>query len=218
MVRSIAAASLALSLAACVREPLPQICPNIEVGTLVIAELRGPQSGSDSFGEWIEIHNTSATTVDLEGVRIRIRQAGGDVIEFPIRESVEIPGGGEVAIGPGLPNEPASWLAYAIGWDISGGDATADPPSFPRDLLRESSGFIELEGCDEDLLDVIYFADLPTLGTLACGNAELPPDADANDDTTTPGCWCVDAGDADPSQPLFGVGQPGTPGRPNRCP
>ncbi|MFV8749367.1 hypothetical protein ACNOYE_02320 [Nannocystaceae bacterium ST9] len=218
MIRSFAFVSLALSLAACVREPLPEICPNVEPGTLVIAELRGEQAEQDSFGHWIEIHNAGASTVDLIGARVRFRFASGEVVEFLIRESVEVPAGGEVALGPGLPEEPETWLAYAIGWDISGGDPDSDPPSYPRELLRESSGFVELEGCDQDLLDEVFFAELPTIGTLACGNAELPPDAADNDDTRTPGCWCIDAGEADPGQPIFGIGTPGTPGRPNRCP
>lgn len=217
MVRSIAPVSLLLALAACTREPLPEICPNIEPGTLVIAELRGEQAGNDSFGHWIEIHNAGGSTVDLQGVRVRFRFTSGDEVAFLIRESLELPPGDEVAVGPGLPEQPATWLGYAIGWDLSGGDPSTDPPTYPRDLIREGSGFAELEGCDEDLLDVVYFDALPTLGTLACGNAAAPPDAELNDDTSAPGCWCVDAADAEPDQVLPGLGQPGTPGRPNRC-
>jgi hypothetical protein len=216
--RSHAFVALAITLAACAREPLPEICPFVDPGTLVIAELRGDQDGEDSFGHWIEIHNAGDSTVDLQGLRVRFRFTSGELLEFLIRESVEVPAGGEVAVGPGLPDDAPAWLGYVVGWDMSGGNPESNPPEYPRDLIREGSGFLELEGCEDDILDVVYFAALPSMGTLACGNADVPPDADANDDATSPGCWCVDAGDALPDQPLFGIGRPGTPGRANRCP
>jgi hypothetical protein len=213
--RSLALVSLALALAACAREPLPEICPNVEPGTLVIAELRGDQDGEDNFGHYIEIHNAGAATVDLQGLRVRLEFNSGEVVDFIIRESVEVPAGGEAAVGPGLPEEPREWLGYAIGWDVPG---DAAPPEFPKNLLREPSGSVEIEGCSEALIDVVQFVELPTVGTLACGSAEETPDAEANDDTNAPGCWCNDTADSYPGQPLLTVGVPGTPGRPNRCP
>lgn len=81
-----------------------------------------------------------------------------------------------------------------------------------------STGFFEIEACDQ-LIDEVAYAvgTIPTTGTLACGNAETPPEADANDQAEG-GCWCIDAEPADPNFPSPGVGLPGTPGRANRCP
>ncbi len=190
---------------ACVREQLPNICPNIDAGELVISELRGPQDGDDSFGDYLEVYNAAGKTVDLQGLTVRLRSAGGDEIEFFVRESVEMTAGSYAVLGPKLEDERPNWMDYAIGWDG------------PTALLDYGSAFVELEACGEPI-DEMFYADgtLPVLGTLACGNAEDPPSADNNDDSQA-GCWCSDAGEAD-GQPLFGVGLPGSPGGPNRCP
>lgn len=199
----------------CVREPLPDICPNVDVGELVISELRGPQDGQDSFGDFIEVYNAAGKTVDLQGLTIRLRSAGGDELEFFVRDAFELDAGGYAVIGPGLPEDRPDWIDYGIGWDISGGNV--DNGDYPQDVMRYTSAFVELEACGEIVDEVFYAtATLPKLGTLACGTAENPPTADANDDAQAD-CWCTDAGDAG-GQPLFGVGLPGSPGGPNRCP
>ncbi len=194
MVRSLAFASLAVvSLTACEREPLPEICPNIEVGDLVISELRG---NNEAFAaDWIEVHNTSTSTIDLLGLVVRLRLGNGTIVRFLIRESVELPAGGYLAAGP----MEADWLY-----------PTREVPKLFNDVYR---GYVEIEGCDDEVLDTVEFLALPSKGTLACGNAQSPPDIDANDDTAT-GCWCVDESMGGP-QLLVGFG---SPGEPNRCP
>jgi hypothetical protein len=202
--RSLARVSLALALAACAREPLPEICPNVEPGALVIAELRGDQEDATE-AQWIELYNASASSVDLLGLVIRVEHGDGDkVVRFLIRESVDLPAGGRFAIGPAPSGLSSDWLAYTV---IESGDL------FGRDENAVLRGYVELEGCDDDVLDKVEFIDLPKLGTLACGNADSAPDAEANDDTST-GCWCVDEEPGGPSG-LVGFG---TPGEPNRCP
>ncbi|NVB36203.1 lamin tail domain-containing protein [Pseudenhygromyxa sp. WMMC2535] len=220
-------ASRALGLAAllplaCVREPLPEICPVVEEGDLVISELRGVSANaSDTFGQYIEVYNAGDHSVDLQGMVIRLRSSGGDELEVFVRESVPLAAGGYAVLGPGDPDDPPTWMDYALGWDISGGDPAPEDggdPVFPKDLLRYDAAFIELEAC-EDLIDSVYYAadDLPADGTLACGNAEAPPSAASNDAVEDGACWCVDDLEADPDYPLFGLGLPGTPGRANRC-
>jgi hypothetical protein len=205
---------LVAMLGACEREPLPDVCPNVDAGQLVISELRGEQTGDDSFGHYLEIYNAAGKTVDLQGLHLRVRSNfdEDEVVALFVRESVELQAGGYAVIGPGLTGDENSWIDYAIGWDISGGDP--DTATYPTDFLRYAVGFVELEACGERI-DEMAFTQLPAQGTLACGDATQPPDADAND-LDTQGCWCVDQLDAD--QPLPGLGLPGTPGRANRCP
>ncbi|MCA9682202.1 MAG: lamin tail domain-containing protein [Myxococcales bacterium] len=212
--------------AGCARDPLPEYCPVVEPGELVISELRFDQEGSDSFGHYIELYNAAGSAVDLRGLVLRLRSSSGDELELFVRDELDIGPGEYLVIGPGDPEAPDPWIDYAVGWDISGGDPAED--RYPDDLLRFSAAFIEIEACGR-IIDQTYY-DLAALtgdpgikpeGTLACGNADSPPSADANDDI--PGkdndsCWCIDAMEADPDQPLFGVGLPGSPGRPNRCP
>lgn len=217
---------VALMPSACSREALPEICPVIEEGELVISELRA--ADGDTFGHYIELYNAAGKTVDLQGLHIIQRESGGDVIDIFVRESLEVAAGDYVVIGPGGDEQGESinaWIDYALRWDISGG--TPDPDEdesfrYPDNFLRSSSAFIELEACGE-LIDEVFYGPttlgslpLPEDGSLACGNADNPPRAEDNDNAAT-GCWCVDeAGIED--QPFAGVGLPGSPGSPNRCP
>jgi hypothetical protein len=195
----------------CIREPLPDICPSVEVGELVISELRGTQKDedgkatTDSFGHYIEVYNAAGKTIDLQGLSVRLRAAGGKELWFFVRESIEVVSEGYAVIGPGLHDDRPNWIDYAAGWDITG-------DVYPVDY---GSAFVELEACDE-LIDEVFYVALPDSGSLACGNAEDRPSADANDDSES-GCWCTDAQEIG-SQPLFGIGLPGSPGGPNRCP
>jgi hypothetical protein len=217
----------------CARAPAPEICPRIEPGELVISELRGPQTGNDVVDPYIELYNASGRTLDLQGVWIRQIARNGAQHELVIRESLKVADGGYVVIGPGL-DEPNAWVDYAVGWDIPGGNAAPDEggeAQLPTDLLRyPDGGFFELESCDE-LIDAVEVGVdvLPQLGTLACGNGQTPPDAEANDLATDPAadpaadpadasCWCVDAEPAEPNFQYPGIGLPGTPGSANRCP
>ena len=201
---------------ACERAPAGEICPRIEAGDLVISELRADQAEQDSFGHYLELYNASGRALDLQGVWIRQLALDGSEQAFFIREPVELAAGGYAVIGPGLVDELPSWIDYGVGWDIAGGDPDTD--AYPRELIKASfpTGYFVVESCDEVIDEVFYPANsLPELGTLACGNAEQPPDAAANDEAGA-GCWCVDADEPDVALP--GLGLPGTPGRANRCP
>ena len=46
-------------VAACTRAPLEVPCPDLRAGDLVISELRGEQSGTDTRGQWVELYNAS---------------------------------------------------------------------------------------------------------------------------------------------------------------
>lgn len=203
------------AVSGCGRDALPELCPDVEVGELVISELRGDQAGQDAVGHYIEIYNDSGHSVDLEGLHVRLRSFDGEVLELFVREPTKLAAGAYAVIGPGFVDDAPSWIDYALAWDISGGDPDTD--EYPRDFLRYRSAFVEIEGCD-GLIDKAFFATdaLTQTGTMACGNAQNPPSASDNDDIGS-GCWCVDDQDA-VDQPLYGVGLPGSPGGANRCP
>lgn len=196
------------SLLGCERAPASEICPRIDPGDLVISELRDDQEGNDVVGEYIELHNASGRALDLQGVRIRQIARNGEQHELLIRESLEVAAGGFVVIGP----SPKNWVDYALSEDAE----LASP------LIQYGAGFYEVESCDELIDEVEIGVDgLPTMGTLACGDGQTPPDAAANDhavDLSDAGCWCVDAEPAEPSFQYPGIGLPGTPGSANRCP
>jgi hypothetical protein len=203
------------SVIGCGREALPELCPDVEPGQLVISELRGDQAGQDSFGHYIEVYNDAGRALDLEGLRVRLRSFGGDELELFIREPLELDVGGYAVIGPGSGDDLSSWIDYGVGWDLSGGDPGSGAQ--PMSLIRYRSAFVELEGCGSLIDEAFFDVDaLTETGTMACGNAQNPPRASDNDDVGG-GCWCVDDLAAE-GQPLLGVGLPGSPGGANRCP
>ena len=133
-------------------------------------------------------------------------------------EPVEVGPGAYFVIGPGFPDDKDSWIDYGFGWDIS--SDSAETPS--GQLMRFRSAELELIACGEVIDAVSVELDAITkTGSVACGSADEPPSASANDVLDNPasaGCWCIDDLEAEDGQPLFGIGLPGTPGRPNRCP
>lgn len=197
---------------ACARAPAAEICPRIDAGELVFSELRGVQTGNDTVDPYIELYNASGRTLDLQGVWIRQIARNGKQHELVIREPLEVADGDYVVIGPGL-DKPKAWVDYPVGDDISG----------PETMIPYGAGFFELESCDALIDMVAVDVDvMPELGSLACGNGQSPPDAEANDlvdnDPSNGGCWCVDAEPAEPDFQYPGIGLPGTPGSANRCP
>ena len=50
-------------LGGCERDMLEHICTPVEDGELVISEIRGPQSELDTYGQWIELHNRSTSSL-----------------------------------------------------------------------------------------------------------------------------------------------------------
>lgn len=171
-----------LLCAACAREPLPQVCPELPVGGLVVSELRGPQTGADTGGQWIELLNTTDAAVDLGGLTIDItRLDGGGRQQIVVRD----PG---VEVG-------------ARAFVVLGGFTQADRPSsvdygYASDLAQDlyPGGIIDVRACGQ-VLDSVVYRDLPRRGTWAYGAAE-PLSAEANDPEDR---WCIDAA-AGPSE------------------
>jgi hypothetical protein len=189
-------------LASCTREPEAFVCPSIAEGELVITELRGPQSGSDTWGQWVELFNASGSDIDLYGLRVTLQPGdGSDPDAFVIRtEPVEVPLGAYVVLGREDDRHRSAHVDY--GYEV---DVVGDLPP---------SGKVEVEACGE-LLDTVTYRDLPVLGSLALDGA-LPPTAGANDDQAS---WCADATEPPLGGPQTEIGVPGTPGEENRpCP
>lgn len=185
---------------ACVRDPLPRVCPTIEAGALVITEIRGSQTGADTYGQWIEIYNASDADIDLVGLSLRgIKTDGAGDFEFLVRDP-------DVTLGPGE-------YAVLAGVGAGGHDFAAYDFSDEEGRSFYSSGILSLYSCDA-LVDRVLYRGLPATGTLALDGA-VTPDAAANDDSADP-IWCVDQTPAQPGEPMTELGLRGTPGESNR--
>jgi hypothetical protein len=187
-------------LSGCERKELDPLCTPVAPGQLVITEIRGPQTGSDTYGQWIEIYNTGAEEVNVAGLVLRIIQLDGtNPRNITIRDAMlSIAAGGYLVIG----RFPADALPAHV--DYGYGD------ELEFDLYPD--GILELYVCN-DLVDSVIYHGLPEVGSLAL-DGDLVPSAEANDVESN---WCPDATEVgvDPTQ----IGIPGTPGAENRpCP
>ncbi|NOZ01256.1 MAG: hypothetical protein GXP54_05130 [Deltaproteobacteria bacterium] len=75
MKRTTVLAGLLILSAGCARGPLEAVCPNIAAGGLAVSEVRGNQSGLDTWGQWIEIYNSTAVPVEAGGLVLRLTDA-----------------------------------------------------------------------------------------------------------------------------------------------
>ena len=61
----------------------------------MITELRGSQSGTDGYGEWVELYNASSAAANLAGLRIAFSRLDGSTTpDFVLRSR-------ELEVGPG---------------------------------------------------------------------------------------------------------------------
>lgn len=159
----------------CVRDPAPAECPDVTVGDLVITEFRGGQNPEDVFGgEWVELYNTTGTSIDLAGTRVRFRKKdGSSEVPIIVRRTVNIAAGGYATLGLfndfGRPDHVDYGFAGEFG--MSG-------------LLAAAA--VDVEACGTRIDRAVYDV-LPKTGTYSLG---VPPDEAQND---IPASWCVNA-------------------------
>lgn len=181
----------------CVRDMLDHICTPVGPGQLVVTELRGSQSGVDTYGQWVELYNASAEPLSLAGLRVRLTRLDGrgeNVIT--VRDpDLHVGPHGYVVLGRFPRDRLPAHVDYGYGDEI-----TASLPS---------GGIVEVYVCNE-LVDRVIFRSLPVTGTLSL-DGSLIPTVEANDEDEN---WCND--DADVGGGPSDVGIPGTPGEPNR--
>ena len=187
-------------LGACEREMLDPICTPVAQGQLVVTEIRGPQAGVDTWGQWIEVYNDTGATLSLAGLRIHLTQLDGTGEKsFTVRDhGLAVGPTGRVVLGRFPQGALPSHVDYGYA-DEEEGDLPAD-------------GILGLYVCNALVDQVIYHA-LPTTGSLSLDGSMIPS-ASTNDDEAN---WCND--DEDVGGGPTDVGIPGTPGEPNRpCP
>jgi hypothetical protein len=197
----VASAGLTI-VVACSRPHETFYCPDVDEGELVVSELRGPQEGSDTWGQWIELFNASGSDLDLYGLRVTMSPLNGSASDVILvrTERVELPVGGYAVLGRFDDRGRPDHVDYGFQVDLSG------------DILTAAK--VEVEACGV-LTDELVYRDLPATGSLALDGA-IEPSADANDDELR---WCNDANEPAPGPAQTAIGVPGTPGEANPpCP
>lgn len=208
------------NIGGCVREP--HACElQLERGDVIITEIRGPQDGTDTRGEWFELYNATDAMVDLFGLRGELVNLRGSIeINFIVRESLPV-GPGEYVVLGSLANAPPE-VDYSFNDDfaveprLEDSDGTLVVPvgedSDPRELF--SNARVELFACDQ-LIETVIYEQLPAAGTFSFDGARSPS-ADDNDDLSH---WCTNDAEAPEDGPQTEIGLPGSPGEANPpCP
>jgi hypothetical protein len=177
-----------ISLAGCVRDTEDRLCPDIDVGDLIITEVRGPQMPADAVnGEWVELYNASGANVDLVGTKVRFRKKDGSgEVSILVRENVTV-GAGEYAVLGLFLNDATKPAHVDYGF---GGD-------FTESWLAAAA--VDVESCGKRI-DRSTYDVLPKMGTFSFTGA-MEPNTDQNDDLRL---WCTNGTPA-------GATFPGTP-------
>lgn len=186
--------------AGCAREPLDEVCPPLAAGDLAVSEIRGPQTGTDTWGQWIEVYNATAAELDLAGLDLSLHKLDGSgQADILVRRAVRVEAGGYAVLGRFPADRLPEHADYGFEYDFGSSIYT--------------DGVVGLVSCGT-LIDEVVYQELPSEGSLAFDGA-YPPDAATNDEQSA---WCVDdqpwePGDAGTTM----VGVPGTPGERNRA-
>jgi hypothetical protein len=195
-----------LLAAGCTRDELPWSGPELETGDLVVTEARGDQSGTDGYGEWLEIYNASAGEVDLAGLELRLRRidgsASGTVL---VREALPAAAGDYVVLGRFASGAEPDHVDQGWLLPCAGSASGCDEPWLDGGLYDAAA--VELYARDT-LIDRAIYRDLPSTGSWALDGASVPSAADNDDEDR----WCADQ-TTDAQTPELGIR--GTPGEAN---
>jgi hypothetical protein len=187
-------------LVGCERAPLEFDCPELNAGDLVVTEIRGSQSGDDSYGDWLELFNASGRTIPLRGALVTITVLdGSSSAEILVRDPVSVQVDDYFVLGRQPPGSLPEYVDYGYQFD------------FDSDLYDTAA--VQIYGCERDEeVDLAIYRNLPSRGTYGL-DGSVSPSASANDDDDS---WCIDSEifvDGDTS------GARGTPKEMNRpCP
>ena len=187
-----------LALGACTRDPIDVPCPDVQPGDLVVTEIRADQSPEPGYGQWIEIYNGSADTLDLTGLRVTLTRLvdGTPAASFILRggATTDAAPGGYFVLGRFPAGDEPSYVQYGYADD------------FDDDLPTGAA--VDIISCGE-LVDRMIYRSLPGEGTYSLTGAIDPPEGAENDDE---GSWCTDLTEDDDT-PTMGIR--GTPGKKN---
>jgi hypothetical protein len=168
-------------------------CP--VAGELLITEImKDPAAMADSSGEWFELYNSSAATIELEG--LIVYDLGGE--DWLIEESLELEAGGYAV----LARTSAATSAADLVWSGFQLVNSAD------EIVLATYGS---DGTDGDVIHQVAYDDVDW-PDVAGASMSLDPDLMDATSAADPTSWCA-------GQSAFDSGDLGTPGAANDdCP
>ena len=168
-------------------------CETVSAGDVAISEIHANPDGGDGDGEYIELFNTSAEVVELDGlVLVSSRDDGSGAVEHRLRDA-QISPGGYYVLGNAPPLELPPHLDYSYGSALGN--------------LRNSDAALSLR-CGDRTIDRVTYATTRDGQALELDGGSSP-DSESNDD---PDRWCFAQNDGVEVWP----GNYGSPGAENR--
>ncbi|MDP7114605.1 MAG: lamin tail domain-containing protein, partial [Myxococcota bacterium] len=161
------------------------------VGAVIVTEvMQNPAAVSDNDGEWFELHNTTGSSIDLDGCEL----SDDDGLDHTIAGSLVVGGGGYLVLATEA--DPALNGGFSVDYEYGGGLNLTNGD----DEVILSCGGLQIDRVGWD--DGATFPD-PTGASMSLAPAYL--DQYANDDGAH---WCE-------ATSTFGAGDQGTPGSAN---
>ena len=179
--------------AGCVVEAEPEAAPALAAGDLVVTELRGPQTGSDDRGQFVELYNATGDALSLRGVVVSLyRLDGSSEARVIVRDEVNVAAGGYVVLGPGTTFAALPFVDYAMENDM-GADL------FPAGAVDVSARGVQI--------DRVVYGTLPPTGSYSLGAIDgAAPSATGNDSDLA---WCTDQSTDETIDDELAFGSPG---------
>ena len=158
-------------LAAC-SPPPPEVdlCKGRKAGDLVITEFLNDPSGTDTGNEWIEVYNSTSSTVELKGVSVYTKKSDGTGLKSHTIRAGSVRAHEYFTVGDVRGALPA-WIGYSYA------DALG--------ALSNSDGILGFK-CNTVVLNEIKYSITPKPGHARQLDGSVTPDAAAN----TEADWC----------------------------
>jgi hypothetical protein len=188
--------ALALS-AACggaASEPVDAPCARLLPGDLVITEYLNDPEGTDTGQEYLEVHNPTRASVDLQGLTLYAARADGSQEKgYVVQASVPVAAGDYVVLGDVREGPLPAHVDHAYG------DALG--------ALGNAAGRLGLR-CGERVVDEVRLAAPARSGAARGLDGRLVPDSAGNDD---PSRWCDGRSPGAPNPPCAPTHSEGAP-------
>ncbi len=173
--------------------PPADACKGRVAGDLVISEILNDPPGTDTGKEYVELYNTTGSTIELKGMTIYVSKGDGTGEKTHVIRAGAVPAGAYYAVGDVRGSDP---LPPYIGYSYD--DALG--------ALPNSDGIVGVR-CGTTKVDEVKYVSAPKAGHARTFDGDKLPDAAGNDDETS---WC------DAPKELSGVtGTFGSPGQAN---
>ncbi|MFP2931644.1 hypothetical protein ACLESO_41955 [Pyxidicoccus sp. 3LG] len=175
-------------------EDVDAACAGLLPGDLVFTEYLNDPVGTDTGQEYVELHNPTRTTVDLEGLTLYAARADGSQERaYVFTGPLPVAPGGYLVLGDVREGPLPAYMDHAYGEALG--------------ALGNSGGLLGVR-CGTRVVDEVHLTAPAKSGVARSHDGRLVPDSAGNDD---PARWCDVAGVEDSVLPRGSPGEANAP-------